>query len=86
VHFAPTVTCSQVVTLTPMKHDSPISKPPEPAMCDARERWFPITEWFPLHSVTLSPMHANGWVELSSRMKQFLACVRSEKVVALELT
>ena len=41
--------------------------------------------WLPLHIVTLLPMVTNGWMVLSSRMKQFSPGGVSVRNVHLEL-
>ncbi len=42
--------------------------------------------WLPLHSTQSSPMVTNGWIVLSSKMKQFSPILVSPHVVAFELT
>jgi hypothetical protein len=42
--------------------------------------------WLPLHITTLLPIWTNGWMVLSSKMKQFWPHVKPGHVVARELT
>ena len=58
--------------------------------CEVTITWSPIAVWWPmwlpLHMTTLSPIVTNGWIVLSSRMKQFSPHSKSGNVVAVELT